>query len=291
MDKNKKESILNILEICLISVIAVLLFVSVIFTAIKFETVYTYYSSGWHSTTRYLNMFYYETALSVLVAVFSGITLLVTPLVLIFRKKKFFKFIYLFFLFASSGVILADGICNTDYFSNNEPVALIVFGGLALIIAIAYFVLFIIKPKCLGLNSSEETKKKELIAEEKHETKNDLILKVDKEEPSLCPQCGKTRQPGDRFCSSCGYKFSEEVAVIKEKSNLPWLTKIAQIFFYIGFGLTCATVIGLCWALPMLYIYKRDRDTVGKHSIAFKVCTIIFISQVAGILMLIDYEH
>lgn len=106
-----------------------------------------------------------------------------------------------------------------------------------------------------------------------------------------CPNCGKALPKKAKFCPKCGSEIEMTPVKVKVVAPLTPIGKVAQVFFYVGAIFTCCTVIGLCWALPMIHIYKRGRDVVGKHSIGFKVCTIIFISRVAGILMFIDYKH
>ena len=270
-------------------------------TSIPFSVTNRYYSgSQWYSVTSQRTLFYYEEALSILGVIFSGISLLLTPLLFILRKKKVFKFIYMFFLFAAAGVSLANGICNLDYSHSAAPIVLIVLAGIELAIGFVYFISVLkvrfepklSKPSNKLLKKLDALKKEGLLTEEEYEAKKALLPKQTKvDDPYVCPECGERRHQKDKFCASCGYKFPEEVAVVRVKPTLSPLSKVAQIFFYIGFGLTCATVIGVCWALPMLHIYRRDRDTIGKHSIGFKVCTIIFISKIAGILMLVDYQH
>lgn len=65
--------------------------------------------------------------------------------------------------------------------------------------------------------------------------------------------------------------------------------KIAiKIFMIIGSVVMAAAIIPLIWCIPMYMHYSKCAET-GKHpSLAFKICTLLFVNVVAGILMLVD---
>ena len=71
------------------------------------------------------------------------------------------------------------------------------------------------------------------------------------------------------------------------------LTMAAKVFMIIGtvFTAACTLLIGLAWCIPMCKYYfgrMRSGEPVGR---AFKICALIFVSPVAGILMLCDEDY
>ena len=64
----------------------------------------------------------------------------------------------------------------------------------------------------------------------------------------------------------------------------------AKIFMVLGIIATAASLIPLCWTIPMTVHYFhacRDNRPVG---VGFKVCSLLFVSLIGGILMLCDNE-
>ncbi len=96
------------------------------------------------------------------------------------------------------------------------------------------------------------------------------------DEAVICPKCGcpvenaKLPQTIDR---SSGSKTATKVFLI--------IGCIASAFFYL---------IPLAWCIPMTVSYFNAVKNGKKVSTAFKVCTLLFVSLVAGILMLCDND-
>ena len=49
-------------------------------------------------------------------------------------------------------------------------------------------------------------------------------------------------------------------------------------------------LVPLCWSIPMTVVTYRGFQKKTKLSIAFKVCTLIFVNMISGILLLCDQE-
>ncbi len=47
-------------------------------------------------------------------------------------------------------------------------------------------------------------------------------------------------------------------------------------------------LIPLCWILPMTLLYNKAAKNGKKVSLAFEICTLLFVNTFAGILMLVD---
>ena len=70
------------------------------------------------------------------------------------------------------------------------------------------------------------------------------------------------------------------------------LSVVTKVFLIIGVVATSVSTcgIGLAWTLPMLKSYNRKKAEGLPIATGFKVCTLIFVSLVAGILMLCDHD-
>ena len=47
-------------------------------------------------------------------------------------------------------------------------------------------------------------------------------------------------------------------------------------------------IIPLCWCIPMTVYYSKRIKTGEPIDIGFKICTLLFVSTLSGILMLVD---
>ena len=111
-----------------------------------------------------------------------------------------------------------------------------------------------------------------------------------------CTKCGAQIEDNATFCSGCGHKvggvgYKEPPA--KSTSQSTGLSSIARIFMIIGTVIVAIETLGiaLAWCLPMLNSYTEKIKRREPISVGFKVCTLLFVSAVAGVLMLCDQEH
>lgn len=63
------------------------------------------------------------------------------------------------------------------------------------------------------------------------------------------------------------------------------LGKVAYVFMVISTVVSGFCLIPLCWTIPMTLKYKKNN---GHVSVGFKVCMLIFVNTVSGILALCD---
>ena len=67
---------------------------------------------------------------------------------------------------------------------------------------------------------------------------------------------------------------------------------VIKVFMILGCVVgACAYLIPLAWCIPMTVIYFRKLKNNEPISTGFKVCSLLFVSLVGGILMLCDKEH
>lgn len=134
----------------------------------------------------------------------------------------------------------------------------------------------------------------------------------------FCINCGTALVDEASFCSSCG--ANQEVNKAEEptypstyetndngyqyqgvptgKVTHSGFSKAAKILMIVGiFGNIISTIIfilfplPLAWCLPMTIKYFKKVDNNEPVSVGFKVCCLIFVSTVAGIMMLCDKEE
>ena len=124
-----------------------------------------------------------------------------------------------------------------------------------------------------------------------------------------CTHCGSEIDDEAVICVHCGCDVSEKKSSNTSNSNS--LGKVALIFMILGcvftaiggvlqgltsilandglvFGiiLTICSLLPLAWGIPMIISFKRKLKNGEPVSTGFKVCTLLFVNIVAGILML-----
>ena len=132
-----------------------------------------------------------------------------------------------------------------------------------------------------------------------------------------CTKCGNQIADESTFCPVCGAQVAAPQAapqvapqVAPQQPEQPYaqpqqpayyapvyeesgLTKAAKIFMIIGtvaMGLM-TYCFGLAWCIPMTVVYfkkLKNRQPIGT---GFKVCTLLFVNTIAGILMLCDKDN
>ena len=105
----------------------------------------------------------------------------------------------------------------------------------------------------------------------------------------FCRNCGNKVEEGSKFCSNCGCSLEQSNETQFNRSiddTNSTLKMLAKVFMIIG-CISCSSVlIPLIWAIPMTISLCNKLKYNEKISVAFKVCTLLFVSLVAGILLL-----
>lgn len=107
-----------------------------------------------------------------------------------------------------------------------------------------------------------------------------------------CSKCGEQLEDDARFCPKCG---SSQEQVIETSQNQEIkstdLKTVAKVFMIIGCVISAFYLfIPLCWTVPMTIYYFQSVKEHKQVSLVFKVCTLLFVSLIAGILMICDKE-
>ena len=97
-----------------------------------------------------------------------------------------------------------------------------------------------------------------------------------------CSHCGKELLDEAVVCPGCG--CSVDSAKTADNSALYTAINVFMILSCVLMGI--AFLISLAWTLPMTLSVRRrlsNREPIG---VGFKVCTLLFVNLVAGILLL-----
>ena len=110
----------------------------------------------------------------------------------------------------------------------------------------------------------------------------------------FCPTCGTQHIEEAVVCPNCGCALSDNL-ISASKKNVSGLRTAAKVLMIVGTVMTALIpyfmIYSLAWTLPMTLSYckkLRNNEPVGT---GFKVCSLIFVSLPAGILMLCDNEE
>ena len=119
-----------------------------------------------------------------------------------------------------------------------------------------------------------------------------------------CTKCGAQVEDDALFCPKCGHKFVAEAeaevvenpqpqpqAQAKPKKRNKEACEIAVIFCIVSMVLTGWWLIPLCWMIPMTVVLNRKLQNNEEISMTFKVCLLLFVSLIAGVILLICDEN
>jgi uncharacterized membrane protein YvbJ len=115
-----------------------------------------------------------------------------------------------------------------------------------------------------------------------------------------CAKCGTQLEDDAVICIGCG-RFVEDqnMSVNTQQYNniqepqATSLSYIAYIFMVIGtvVNALCSFGIALAWCLPLTNAYNKKIKSGMPISTGFKVCSLLFVNTVAGVLMLCDKNN
>lgn len=113
-----------------------------------------------------------------------------------------------------------------------------------------------------------------------------------------CSKCGAQLNDEDLYCPKCGAKcFQEEVHQEVVDSNRSTssssgstMKMVAFVFCLIGTITLGFALIPLIWCIPMTVKVYNAWKYNEKVSVAFSVCTVLFVSLIGGLLLLISDE-
>lgn len=104
-----------------------------------------------------------------------------------------------------------------------------------------------------------------------------------------CAKCGKEIMADAVICINCGCAVAP--SSIKRKKDKSGLITAVKVLMIIGTVVQGFSLIPLAWCIPMTISYFRKIDNDEKISVGFKVCTLLFVNTIAGIIMLCDNDY
>ncbi|MCI6216389.1 MAG: hypothetical protein MR659_04855 [Mollicutes bacterium] len=105
-----------------------------------------------------------------------------------------------------------------------------------------------------------------------------------------CSKCGVSLNDDAVVCPSCGCLVDSSSRIVKETKESSTIKTIAFVFMIVATISSGWLLIPLIWCIPMTVRYYRYTKGEGTISTAFKVCTLLFVSLISGILMLVDED-
>lgn len=99
-----------------------------------------------------------------------------------------------------------------------------------------------------------------------------------------------------KYCTHCGAELLDEAVMCpkcgcscgKVKSDSNGLQTAAKVLMIIATVILGIYIIPLAWCLPMTIHYCNAIKNKEKVGTGFKVCSLLFVSLLAGIFMLCD---
>ena len=112
-----------------------------------------------------------------------------------------------------------------------------------------------------------------------------------------CQSCGKQIDDDATFCPNCGaqasnggvQQTSKNTVYVRPDNGVLW--QVAFVFMILGcVFLGLCVIISLAWTIPMT-VYANNKVKAGEPlGTGFKVCVLLFVSMIAGILLLCRQE-
>ncbi len=104
-----------------------------------------------------------------------------------------------------------------------------------------------------------------------------------------CVHCGNELLDDAVICPKCGCRVPNIREEKKEESSdTDLLIAITKGFMVLGCILSGFLLIPLLWTIPMTVSLFKKYDNKEKISMKFKILSLIFVSRIAGILMLVN---
>ena len=102
-----------------------------------------------------------------------------------------------------------------------------------------------------------------------------------------CTNCGNELFDEAVICPKCGYPTAEFYLQLKSNNIKPNTSYfVVKIFMIIATVINGLYILPLAWCIPMTVNFCKKYDKGIPISTGFKVCTLLFVNFVSGILLL-----
>ncbi|MBR0235728.1 MAG: zinc-ribbon domain-containing protein [Clostridia bacterium] len=107
-----------------------------------------------------------------------------------------------------------------------------------------------------------------------------------------CTKCGAELMDEAVVCPKCGCAVeSSKPAPAQTERKMTGLQTAAFVFMILSTIVSAIAIIPLAWCIPMTVSYSKKIKNGEPVSVGFKVCTLLFVSIISGILMLVDSDN
>lgn len=109
-----------------------------------------------------------------------------------------------------------------------------------------------------------------------------------------CTHCGTQLDDAAVFCACCGAAVENADSSENKRSDSETddtINVIAEVFMVLGCVAIGWCIIPLIWCIPMTVSLFRKVKSGRRIGVGFKVCTLLFVSLVAGIVLLCRDER
>lgn len=104
-----------------------------------------------------------------------------------------------------------------------------------------------------------------------------------------CVKCGAELVDDAVVCVKCGRMVGEAPKMPSYKDS--GITTAAKVLMILGTIINGIYIIPLAWCIPMTVSYFNKIKNGERVSTGFKVCSLLFVSLIGGILMLCDKDY
>lgn len=114
-----------------------------------------------------------------------------------------------------------------------------------------------------------------------------------------CTNCGTQLEDNVSFCPNCGTPVNAQPApqpaaqpaqTVQTEKKFTGLQTVAFVFMILSTIAMGWTLIPLAWCIPMTVSYYNCIKQGRPVGMGLKVCTLLFVSLISGILMLVDSD-
>ena len=104
----------------------------------------------------------------------------------------------------------------------------------------------------------------------------------------FCNNCGSQTMNGATFCTNCGASINPYATTNQGSDGLGIAAKIFLIISCVAQGVF---LLPLAWCLPITISICKKLNSGEPISVGLKICALLFVNTIAGILLLCRSEN
>lgn len=119
----------------------------------------------------------------------------------------------------------------------------------------------------------------------------------------FCRSCGTQLEDSVAFCHQCGEAceptrqaprqevYTQQTYQQNTVSRESGMTTVIKVMMILGTVSAAAWILPLAWCIPMYISYDNKVKNREPISDGFKVCVLLFVNTIAGVLMFCDKDN